>query len=155
MKLLIRKKLNDVYKNHGEKVPEMSVKQGILQIGPRFVIKPAICAIRLGLSLPEWQGLSFTELLSESEKEEYSRGIFKQGDISFSVLLKLTKGSEPTDMPESREVTKDAEERRVVADIDDSSSTTKRKRTHVEEDGDVNPLEEGCLRCYTRSLFVL
>ncbi|KAK6061562.1 hypothetical protein COOONC_00772 [Cooperia oncophora] len=54
----LRKKIGRIYMEKGQKIPDM------------LMLKPSVAVIRLNLEIPDWNGLPFSELLTDKHKKE-------------------------------------------------------------------------------------
>ncbi|VDL74988.1 unnamed protein product [Nippostrongylus brasiliensis] len=68
--LYIRKKIREAYQKANKKGVEVTIIKGKIVMGKEEPMRPTVAAVRLGLSMDDWQGEPLESMFSKHEKEE-------------------------------------------------------------------------------------
>ncbi|EYC35270.1 hypothetical protein Y032_1091g3587, partial [Ancylostoma ceylanicum] len=84
--LLIRKKLREKYSVKNLKPPPMQVKRTQIHIGNNICLRSSIAALKIGITLEEWNKSPIFCMLTNEERFAYKNGTLEVGSLKLPGL---------------------------------------------------------------------
>ncbi|VDO26485.1 unnamed protein product [Heligmosomoides polygyrus] len=80
-RLYIRKLIKERYRQAGLRGKEIAMVKGKIRIGEEPLMKPAVAAVKLNVTMREWNGSKLDEMLTQDEKKSIEEGKLVYGSL--------------------------------------------------------------------------